>query len=418
MADVATGSTLERFNPLDPSLLSNPYPTYAKYRRVDPVHWGETTMAGLSGSWYVFRHEDNLTVLTDAATYVNNPATVGRHAEIPEAFKPVARIFGRWLGGMDPPDHTKLRSAMVKAFTPRRVLALQPRIEYITSKLLDEALAKSDGRFDVISDLSFPIPMSVIGDALGVAEDEWGLFRTWAEEITEAVDRTGDPEAARAGARAIEEMCAYFERLIAERRRQPTDDLMSAMVAAADDEGQPMQELDAVAIAIELGVAGHETTMNSVAISVLGLMQQRDRWEQLTNEPSTDLWDAAVEEMLRWSTPVQRQRWRWATRDVALGEREIEAGQPVVSLLGAANRDPQVFRDPDRIDFGRPGARHLTFGFGSHFCLGSALARFELRTALRTLSERAPQIQLSDPDHVQWRNNALLPAPTAVWVDF
>ena len=122
--------------------------------------------------------------------------------------------------------------------------------------------------------------------------------------------------------------------------------------------------------------------------------------------------------MLRWSTPVQRQRWRWATRDVVLGEREILLGQPVVSLLGAANRDPEVFGDPDRIDFGRPAARHLTFGFGSHFCLGSALARFELRTALRILSERAPQIRLSDPEGVVWRNNALLPAPVAVWVDF
>ena len=357
MTDVATGSKVERFDPLDPSLLSNPYPTYARYRQLDPVHWGETTMAGLDGSWYVFRHEDNLTVLTDAATYANNPATVGRNAEIPDAFKPVARIFQRWLGGMDPPDHTKLRSAMAKAFTPRRVLALQPRIEYITTKLLDQALAKSEGCFDVISDLSFPIPMSVIGDALGVEEDEWPLFRKWAEEITEAVDRAGDPVAAAAGAKAIEEMCEYFERLIGNRRQHPTDDLMSAMVAAADDDGQRMQELDAVAIAIELGVAGHETTMNSVAISVLSLMQQRDRWEELTDHPPTDLWDAAVEEMLRWSTPVQRQRWRWTTHDVVLGDREISQGQPVVSLLGAANRDPEVFPDPDRIDFSRPSAR-------------------------------------------------------------
>jgi cytochrome P450 StaP len=418
MVDVAAGSTIERFNPLDPSLLSNPYPIYARYRKLDPVHWGETTMSGLDGAWYVFSHQDNAIVLKDSSTFANDPATAGRHAETPEAIEPVASIVQRWLAGMDPPDHTKLRSTMVKAFTPRRVLALQPRIEYITSKLLDEALTKSEGRFDVISDLSFPIPMSVIGDALGVDEEEWVLFRKWAQEITEAVDRADDPEAARAGARAIDDMCAYFKRLIVQRRRQPTDDLMSAMLAAADDNGEPMQELDAVAIAIELGVAGHETTMNSVAISVLGLMHQRDRWEQLTNEPSTTLWDAAVEEMLRWSTPVQRQRCRWATRDVLLGSREIGAGQPVVSLLGAANRDPQVFHDPDRIDFGRPASRHLTFGFGPHFCLGSALARFELRTALRSLSERAPHIELTYPDHLEWRNNALLPAPVAVWVNF
>jgi cytochrome P450 len=419
MTSTPTASAgLARFDPGDPALSSNPYPTYASYRELDPVHWGTSSMTGLDGSWYLFRHRDNAAVLTDAATYASDPATVGRAIEVPEAFRPVARIHQRWLGGIDPPDHTRLRSLMVRAFTPRRVAGLQPRVDYITGKLLDDALARGEGKIDIIADLSFPLPMSVIGDALGVDEADWGLFRGWAEDVSDAIDRAGDPAAGAAGSAAIEEMFDYFQRLIRLRRHEPSDDLLSAMVAAVDSEGQPMQEFDAIAIAVELGFAGHETTMYSVAIGVLGLMEQRDRWDQLVAAGDADeLWDPAVDELLRWTTPVQRQRWRWATQDTSIDDREIRRGDPVVSLLGAANRDPEVFPDPDRIDFARPQARHLTFGFGSHFCLGSALARSELRTALRLLSARVPAMTLADPDGVAWRDNSITPGPLAVWVD-
>ena len=320
---------LARFDPGDATLSSNPYPTYARYRELDPVHWGTSSMTGLDGSWYLFRHQDNAAVLTDAATYASDPATVGRAVEVPEAFKPVARIHQRWLGGIDPPDHTRLRSLMVRAFTPRRVAGLQPRVDYITGKLIDDALARNDGKIDIIADLSFPLPMSVIGDALGVDEADWGLFRGWAEDVSDAIDRAGDPAAGAAGSAAIEEMFDYFKRLIHLRRNEPADDLLSAMVAAVDGEGQPMQEFDAIAIAVELGFAGHETTMYSVAISVLGLMEQRDRWEQLVAAgDDDDVWDPAVDELLRWTTPVQRQRWRWATQDGSIGNRRGPAGRP------------------------------------------------------------------------------------------
>ena len=409
-------TTLPRFNPADPALVKDPYPTYARYRALEPVHWGLSSMTDLPGSWFLFRHEDNCALLSDGENFANDPATVGMTSHVPPAFAPVAYIFQRWLGGMDPPDHRRLRAIMAKTFTPRRVAALRPRIESISAALLADALTRADGQIDVIADMSFPLPMAVIGDALGVAEEDWKLFQGWAADIAHAVDRAGDPSAAAAGAAAIAGMAEYFSAAVAQQRRNPTDDMLGMMVAAADDEGQPMQEFDVIAIATELGVAGHETTSNAVAKSVIGLMEQRDRWVELRTATEA-VWDAAIEELLRWSTPVQRQRWRWAKQDLVLGGQPIERAQAVVSMLAAANRDPEVFADPDRIDFGREAARHLTFGFGNHFCLGSTLARLEMKAGLQALVRALPDMDLvEDPDRIPWRDNSILPAPERVLV--
>jgi cytochrome P450 len=176
-----------------------------------------------------------------------------------------------------------------------------------------------------------------------------------------------------------------------------------------------MSEFEMIAIATEIAVAGHETTANGVAKSILGLMDQHDRWDDLRVASEQEL-DVAVEELLRWTTPVAKQRWRWSTVDTEISGRPITRGDSVVSILAAANRDPEQFPDPDRIDFGRPAVRHLTFGFGSHFCLGAALARLEMKTSLRTLAEALPDMELVDPDHVSWKRNHILPGPASVWV--
>lgn len=409
-------SDLPRFNPGDRELIKNPYPRYAQYRDADPVHWGIATMADLPGSWYLFRYAENAAVLSDSATYANDPASVGMAEHVPGAFQPVAHIFQRWLGGMDPPDHRRLRTIMAKAFTPRRVAALEPRIASITKSFVADGLARHDGRIDVIADVSFPLPMAVVGDALGVRPEDWKLFQNWAADISNAVDQAGDPAAGAAGAAAIQSMFEYFGATVAERRKQPTDDLLSAMVAAADDVGAPMQEFDAIAIATELGVAGHETTTNAVAKSILGMMEQTDRWTELKSASGAHL-DAAIDELLRWTAPVQRQRWRWVTEQTELGGRVMERGTSVVSILAAANRDPLEFPDPDRIDFARSAGRHLTFGFGTHFCLGSTLAKLEMRVALEELAGALPSMSLvNDPDDIPWRNNSIIPGPAALWV--
>jgi cytochrome P450 len=406
---------LAPFDPWNPDLLVDPYPIYARYRESDPVHWGPATNPELPGSWYLFRYDDNARILADAATFASNPGTVGKEEVVPPAFNPVAHIFHHWLGAQDPPNHTRLRSIMVKAFTPRRVAALRPRIELIATQLMEEALARSNGRIDVITDLSFPLPMTVVGDAMGVPPEDWHLFRRWSEEVTNAVDTPGDPAIAAAGSAAIEGMAEYFRGLVQARRKTPGDDLLGAMVAAADDEGGAMTEFDMIAIATEIAVAGHETTANGVAKGVVGLMQQRDRWEDIKAATEEQL-EAAVEELLRWTTPVAKQRWRWPTEDTEIGGRSVKYGESVVSILAAGNRDPEQFPDPDRIDFRRPSGRHLTFGFGPHFCLGSTLARLEMRVSFRTLGRLLPGMELVDPDNIPVKPNHLMPGPSEVWV--
>ncbi len=404
---------LARFDPLDPALLGDPYPIYARYRQADPIHWGIASMADLPGSWYLYRHQDNVDVLADADRYANDPASVGMSHAVPEAFRPITHIFQRWLGGQDAPGHRRLRAILAKAFTPRRVSALQPRITAITGELIDRALAVSE-TIDLIADVAFPLPMAVVGDALGVAPPDWPLFQHWSADLTNAVDRAGDPAAGALGAAAVSSMVEYFAEAVARQRKHPQDDLLGAMIAAADDDNQPMDELDVIAIATELGVAGHETSTNAIAKSVLGLMDQRDRWEELKTL-SDKSFDAAVDELMRWSAPVQRQRWRWVTEDHALHGRRLTRGQSVVAILGAANRDPEVFADPDRIDFARPGARHMTFGFGVHFCVGATLARLEFTTAIKALLEHLPAMELAcPPEAIEWRPNFILPGPVSV----
>jgi cytochrome P450 len=406
-------SNLPRFNPVDSALLGDPYPTYARYRDADPIHWGFASMSDLPGSWFLFRHQDNVDVLADTDRFANDPASVGMSHAVPEAFRPVAHVFQRWLGGMDAPDHRRLRAILAKAFTPRRVAALQPRIAAITAELVDRAAATSE-TVDLVADVAFPLPMAVVGDALGVQPPDWPLFQQWSADLTNAVDRAGEPGAAAVGAAAVNSMVEYFAEAVARQRRHPQDDLLGAMVAAADDDGQPMHELDVIAIATELGVAGHETSTNAIAKSVLGLMAQRDRWEELKTLSDKGL-DSAIDELLRWSAPVQRQRWRWVTQDHKLDGRPLERGQSVVSILGAANRDPAVFADPDRIDFARPAARHVTFGFGVHYCLGATLARLEFKTALTALMAQMPDMELAClPEAIEWRPNFILPGPASV----
>jgi cytochrome P450 len=407
---------LPLFNPVHPDLLKDPYPTYALYRAADPVHWGKATLTSIAGSWFLFRYHDNAEVLSDGKLYASDPATVGMEESVPEAFKPVAYIFQHWLGGMDPPKHRVLRAALAKAFTPRRIAVLEPEITQITTNLIDAALERNDGQFDVRADVAFPLPMAVVGAALGVASEDWSRFQDWSADVTSAVDHAGEPGYAAKGAAAIHAMAGYFGELVAQRKKAPGDDLLSAMLAAAAEEGKDIEEFDIIAIATELGVAGHETTSNSVSKSVLGLMEQRSAWDEFVRLPDEAV-GQAVEELLRFSTPVQRQRWRWATADTTLGGSAIRRGESVVSLLGAANRDPEVFENPDVIDFGRENVKHLTFGLGPHFCIGSHLARLELRLAMRALAARVPDMVLTeDPKDIEWIPNFLLPAPTRVLV--
>jgi cytochrome P450 len=405
---------LPRFDPRDERLLDDPYGFFARYREADPVHWGFPSIQTLDGAWYLFRYEENAAMLSDADTYANDPATVGREASVPEAFRPMATVFQRWLGGRDGLDHRQLRIVLAKAFTPRRITALRVRVEEIANKLISDAVVRGNGSFDIARDVAFPLPMAIVGDALGVREEDWPLFQKWADDMSTAIEKVSDPEAGAAGGRAMETMVGYFTELVARRRAEPIDDLLCAMITEADDQGKPMSNVDVIAIATELGFAGHETVATGVGKAVLGMMDQRERWIELGALADSAL-DQAIDELLRWTCPVQRQRWRWVIRDTTLGGRELERGQCVVSVLAAANRDPNHFPDPDRIDFHRTSGRHMTFGFGNHFCIGSQLARLELRAALGSLATQFPHLSLAvDPKDIPWRRDFGKPGPRTV----
>jgi len=235
---VTESSQLRQFNPVSPELLKDPYPTYAAYREADPVHWGTATLTSIPGSWYLFQYDHNSEVLSEGKLFANDPATVGMEEMVPAAFKPVAYIFQHWLGGMDPPKHRILRAALAKAFTPRRITALEPGIVEITQDLIATAMARSDGQLDVRADLAFPMPMAVVGAALGVAKEDWSLFQGWSADVTNAVDHAGDPEYATKGAAAIKAMADYFAVLVERCKRSPGDDLVERDAGRGPRRGQ------------------------------------------------------------------------------------------------------------------------------------------------------------------------------------
>lgn len=405
---------LPRFNPFDEAMLDAPYAAFARYRQQDPVHWGLASIRALEGSWFLFRYDECAEVLSNAELFASDPATAGRASSIPEVFLPVAVTFQRWLGGRDGADHKRLRMVLAKAFTPRRIAAFKPQVEEITNKLIQSAVARSNGSFDLVGEIAFPLPMAVVGHTLGVPEEDWLLFQQWSAAISYAAEDPSNPEASIAGGKAMTAMVDYFKELIAKRRAEPRDDLLCAMIAEADDQGKALDERDVIAVATELGFAGHETTTNAISKSIMGLMDKRERWDEFKTLEGDGL-DKAIDELLRWTCPVQRKRWRWTTSDTTLGGRHIKQGQAVVCVLAAANRDPAHFSNPDLIDFQRQGSRHLTFGLGNHYCLGHQLAKMELRTALTSLSSLFPALELAvAPADVPWKRRFGLPGPKSL----
>jgi cytochrome P450 len=406
-----------RFDPAWPELALDPYPMYDDYRANDPVHWGIAANPRLRGSWYLFRYEDCVAALADPRLK-SDPASVGMADAYPPAFQPVAHVFQAWLGALDAPDHTRIRSVMAKAFTPRRVRALAPRIRVLAEDLLAGAL-RGEGPFDLVADYSFPLPMAVIGDLLGVPEADREQFRDLSVQFAEALSNPGSSEAAEAGGAATRFMLKYFEGLLAARRAAPGDDLISAMMLAANDDGQVMTELEVLAEAIEMIVAGHETTVNTVAKAAHGLLAS-GRWASVAVDPpdlTGPAQSSALEELLRWVSPAQRERNRWVSEPMEIGGRELAVGDAVVVMIGAANHDPDRFPRPHELVLDRPPARHLTFGYGPHTCLGATLARMEVGTAMDVLLAGAPGLRLAgELTDVRWRNNTMIPGPAELVV--
>jgi cytochrome P450 len=388
-------------------MLANPYPFYHRLRATQPVlrvpaldAWIVTTYEGVNGC-------------------LRNPRLSSDR--FPRAR---ARLEAKGLAGliddrmrsmihMDAPDHTRLRALVNKAFTPRVVEAMEGRIDAILEELLDAAQKK--GRFDLIADLAYPLPVMVIAEMLGVPAEDRSKFKRWSDDLSAVL--AGDPaalsdEVLRRVMAAREELVDYFRAIAVKRRLSPGNDLISALVQA-EEEGGRLSEDELYSTLVLLLVAGNETTTNLIGNGMLALLNHPDEmrrvWEDSTFVPS------AVEEMLRYDGPIQFTT-RLAKADLEIHDTKVHEGEWLYLVIGAANRDPAQFPDPDRFDVGRTANKHIAFGAGAHFCLGAPLARLEAQLALRSLSRRCPNLRLSS-DKPEYRNNFNLRGLIALQVE-
>ena len=331
--------------------------------------------------WVAASHAAVQTVLREPG-WSNDHRNATGHAEyqaehgIPEA---ADELLGKVLVFMDAPDHTRLRGLVSKAFTPRSVERLRPRISGLTEELL--APLRDAGRFDVINDFAFPLPVTVICELLGVPAEDRELFRQQTRDMAVILDWNVTPEQFGGAAGAALNFAAYLVPLFEQRRREPSDDLISALVAA-EEAGDRLGADELLTTVVLLLTAGHETTMNLIGNGLLALLQNPDQLEVLRGRP--DLMPGAVEELLRYDSPV-RLTVRTALADTTVAGEKVRAGEQVIAMLDAANHDPTVFESPDALDVTRDAHRHVAFGAGAHYCLGAALARAEAQIALAAL---------------------------------
>jgi cytochrome P450 len=365
-----------RFNPLHPRIHADPYPTYRLMQERDRVHWHDAL-----GLWFVSRHADVTAVLRD-----------GRFSSA-EALR--TRELGESLLFTDPPDHTRLRALVSRAFTSRVVEGLRPRIEAIVEQLLSRAASR--GTIEFVSEFAYPLPVTVIAELLGVPLEDHDRFRTWAADLAYAVEPVVPEDILQRVRAASNALTAYLSEIVDERRREPGADLISGLVAV-EEHGDTLSTSELLSLCQLLLVAGHLTTANLLGGAVLALLEDTEQLARVRSEPH--LIETAVEELLRFTSPTQFIGRR-AVDDVEVGGRRIEPGQMVAAMVGAANRDREVFTDPGRLDLARHPNPHLAFGRGIHFCLGAPLARVEAQVAISALLERFPRLRLAGQPELQ-----------------
>jgi cytochrome P450 len=390
------GPAFGRFNPFSPERRRDPYPLYARLRREAPVYYSRPLRI-----WFLTRHRDVEAVLKDPRFSVRRTDFAPPRMNPLLTLSPDFQTFvNRTLLMVDPPEHTRLRGLVSRAFTPRRVEALRPRLEALVEDLLDAAAARPDA--DLIRDLAFPLPIIVICELLGVPVEDRDTLRRWTNDLTVLLDPFSGGSLEQAD-RSFRELAAYFRALFDARRREPREDLISALVSA-EIGGDRLGEAELTAtVGLILG-AGHETTTNLIGNAAIALLRNPGERKRLLDAPA--LLPGAVEEFLRYDAPVQATD-RVATADCEIDGRRIRRGQFCVLLIGAANRDPEAFAEPDRLDVGRTECRHLSFGQGIHFCLGAGLARLEAQVALGALLRRFPDFQ-ADVERPEWRRSMTL----------
>ncbi len=374
------------FNPLSPEFISDPYPTYHRLRRDDPMHRSPLgfTMAS--------RHADIAFILRDARFGKDFAGRIKRRSGEQALDEPVYQSMARWMINLNPPDHTRLRGLVVKAFSNRAVDDMRPSIQEIVDQTIDRV--EPQGHMDLIADFAFRLPVTVISEMLGIPEEDRGMLFKGEGPGARLLDPVplsrAELDAANAGHLAV---AAYFHALLELRRRKPGKDLTTKLVQA-EEEGRKLSNEELTSNIILLYVAGHVTTVHFIGNALLALHRNPGQLALYKRNPSLE---TAMDELLRYDSPVQVTA-REALDDVSVGGVGLKKGDTVLCALGAANRDPAVYADPDRLDITRESVRPLSFGGGVHYCLGAQLARIEAEIAIATLLRRLPNLTLDHPD--------------------
>jgi cytochrome P450 len=399
--------SLSLYHLFDQAVLANPYPLYQRLRTEDPVYWDPYLHA-----FVVTRYQDVVTVLHRFSA--NRTPTPEQLAAIGlESLSPIARVMVRQMLFLDAAAHTRLRGLAAHAFTPRRVAVLREHIADIAERLLDAVAPR--GRMDVIADFAAPLPAIVTAEMLGVPVADHPRLKAWSADFAEVLGNfQHNPERAARTLAATEAMTAYFRDAVREQRARPREGLIHALLTAEID-GDRLTEDEVVANCIITMVGGQETTTNLIGNGVLSLLRHPDQLAWVRETPA--LIASAVEELLRYESPTQHTA-RVAPDDVELGGTPIRKRQGVIAVMGAANRDPERFADPDRLDLGRPDNRHLAFGWGAHFCFGAPLARIEGQLAFAALLRRFPDLALVPDAPLVWRPNLALRGLETLHVSF
>ncbi|WP_028138014.1 cytochrome P450 [Bradyrhizobium japonicum] len=387
------------FNPLSPDFIRDPYPHYDRLRTIDPIH------VTPFGQFVASRHADVSLVMRDKRFGKDFVERSKRRYSDKIMDEPVFRSMSHWMLQADPPDHTRLRGLVVKAFTARRVEDMRPRIQEIVDQAIDAVIDR--GHMDLIEDFAFRLPITIICDMLGIPEEHREVFYNSSRDGGRLLDPVPlTPEEIKKGNEGNLLAQMYFQQLFELRRKNPADDLITQLVQAEED-GNKLSNEELTANIILLFGAGHETTVNLIGNGLLALHRNPDQLALLKARP--ELMEGAIEEFLRYDSSVQ-MTGRVALEEIEdLGGKRIPKGETVLCLLGSANRDPAVYPDrPDRLDVTRQNVKPLSFGGGIHFCLGAQLARIEAEIAIATLLRRLPDLRIDDVENPEWRPTFVL----------
>ena len=392
--------TSQEIDILSPQFKANPFPLLKRLRASEPVC--HTVLPDKTYVWLLTRYEDVNALLKDDDRFAKyrynamSPEQLRKQPWMPPMFRPLERT----MLDLDSPDHTRLRALVQKAFTPRVIEQMRSRVQTLANELLDAVTRK--GEMDLIRDYALPLPMTLITEILGVPASDRDKFHQWSKSIV-SVNQFNNNWRVIPG---IWKFIRYLRRFFKMRRADPRDDLVSALIQA-EEAGDTLSEDELLAMVFLLLVAGHETTVNLIGSGTLELLQHPDQMDRLRREPS--LIRPAIEELLRYTSPVFIATERYAREDVTVQGVTISRGEMTLGVIGSANRDENVFDKPEELNIAREDNRHLSFGHGIHFCLGAPLARLEAQIAIMTLLDRLPQLRLNvAPELLRWRSSLIL----------